>query len=57
LMGAVGPALTFLSVGAYWEKSIQGAIILAAILIDAVTIHLEKRRLEIDGNGLIANRA
>jgi rhamnose transport system permease protein len=57
LMGAIGPALTFLSVGAYWEKSIQGAIILAAILIDAVSIHLEKRRLEIDGNGLIASRA
>jgi rhamnose transport system permease protein len=57
LMGAIGPALTFLGVGAYWEKSIQGAIILAAILIDAVSIHLEKRRLEIDGNGLIANRA
>ena len=57
LMGAIGPALTFLSVGAYWEKSIQGAIILAAILIDAVSIHLEKRRLERDGNGLIANRA
>ena len=57
LMGAIGPALTFLSVGAYWEKSIQGAIILAAILIDAVSIHVEKRRLERDGNGLIANRA
>jgi rhamnose transport system permease protein len=57
LMGAIGPALTFLGVGAYWEKSIQGAIILAAILIDAVTTHLERRRLEIDGNGLIANRA
>src|ERR1700729_1161384 len=56
LMGAIGPALTFLSVGAYWEKSIQGAIILAAILIDAVSIHVEKRRLERDGNGLIANR-
>jgi rhamnose transport system permease protein len=57
LMGAIGPALTFLSVGSYWEKSIQGAIILAAILIDAVGIHLDKRRLEIDGNGLISNRA
>jgi len=57
LMGAIGPALTFLSVGAHWEKSIQGAIILAAILIDAVGMHLEKRRLEIDGNGLITNRA
>jgi rhamnose transport system permease protein len=57
LLGAIGPALTFLSVGAYWEKSIQGAIILAAILIDSMSIHLEKRRLEIDGNGFITNRA
>ena len=57
LLGAIGPALIFLSVGAYWEKSIQGAIILAAILIDGVSIHLGKRRLETDGNSLIANRA
>jgi rhamnose transport system permease protein len=34
LMGTVGPALTFLGVNAFWEKAIQGAIILAAVVID-----------------------
>jgi rhamnose transport system permease protein len=57
LMGAIGPALTFLSVGAYWEKAIQGAIILAAIVIDAAGVHLENRRLETDGNSLVTDRA
>jgi rhamnose transport system permease protein len=32
LLGAIGPALTFLGVNAYWEKAMQGAIILAAVL-------------------------
>ena len=32
----IGPALTFLGVSAYWERAIQGAIILAAVAIDAV---------------------
>lgn len=36
LMGAVGPALTFLGVNAYWEKALQGGIILTAIVIDAL---------------------
>ncbi len=35
LLGAIGPALTFLGINAYWEKAIQGAIILAAIAADA----------------------
>jgi rhamnose transport system permease protein len=34
LLGAVGPALTFLGVTAYWERALQGAIILAAVGID-----------------------
>lgn len=34
LLGVIGPALTFLGVNAYWEKAIQGAIILAAVAID-----------------------
>jgi rhamnose transport system permease protein len=34
LMGTVGPALTFLGVNAFWEKAIQGIIILAAVVID-----------------------
>jgi rhamnose transport system permease protein len=36
LLGAIGPALTFMNVSAYWEKAIQGAIILAAIVVDVV---------------------
>ena len=36
LLGVIGPALTFLGVSAYWERAIQGAIILAAVAIDAV---------------------
>jgi len=38
LIGAVGPALTFVGVTAYWEREIQGAIILAAVVLD-VTRH------------------
>ena len=36
LLGMVGPALTFLGVSAYWERAIQGAIILSAVAADAV---------------------
>lgn len=36
LLGAIGPALTYLGVNAYWERAIQGAIILAAVAIDAM---------------------
>jgi rhamnose transport system permease protein len=36
LLGGVGPALTFLGVSAPWERALQGAIILAAVAIDAV---------------------
>jgi rhamnose transport system permease protein len=35
LLGAIGPALTFMGVSAYWERAIQGGIILAAVGIDA----------------------
>ncbi|HEY0264802.1 MAG TPA: ABC transporter permease [Granulicella sp.] len=31
LLGMIGPALTFSGVSAYWEKAIQGGIILAAV--------------------------
>jgi rhamnose transport system permease protein len=36
LLGAIGPALTFLGISAYWERAIQGAIILAAVAGDAL---------------------
>jgi rhamnose transport system permease protein len=35
LLGVIGPALTFLGVSAYWERALQGAIILAAVAVDA----------------------
>ena len=36
LLGAIGPALTFLGVSAYWERAIQGGIILVAVAADAL---------------------
>jgi len=35
LLGAIGPALTYLGVSAQWERALQGAIILGAVAIDA----------------------
>jgi rhamnose transport system permease protein len=35
LLGTIGTALTFLGVGSYWEKAIQGAIILSAVSAEA----------------------
>jgi len=43
LLGAIGPALTFLRVSAQWERAVQGAIILAAVTIDAVRAHRAAR--------------
>jgi rhamnose transport system permease protein len=36
LLAAIGPALTFLGVSAYWERAIQGGIILTAVAVDAL---------------------
>jgi rhamnose transport system permease protein len=38
LLGIVGPALTFLGVSPYWERAIQGGIILLAVATDAVRL-------------------
>jgi rhamnose transport system permease protein len=43
LLGSIAPALTFLGVNPYWEKAIQGAIILATVLFDAIRTHREHR--------------
>lgn len=51
LLGAIGPALTFLGFSAYWERALQGAIILAAIVMEAARARAAKR-----GVGLAANR-
>ncbi len=52
LLGAIGPALTFLGVSAYWERAVQGAIILAAVVIDAA-----RGRLHQQGTRLAATHA
>jgi rhamnose transport system permease protein len=41
LLGAIGPALTFLGINAYWEKAIQGFVILTAIVSDASRVQTE----------------
>ncbi len=37
LLGTIGPGLTFLGINPYWEKAIQGAIILTAVMGEAVS--------------------
>jgi rhamnose transport system permease protein len=49
LLAAIGPALVFLGINPYWERAVQGAIILAAVGIDALRARrpvLLRRRLE-----------
>ena len=43
LLGAIGPALTFLGVSAYWERAIQGGIILTGVTVDAIRSRGKKR--------------
>jgi rhamnose transport system permease protein len=42
LLGTIGTALTFAGINPFWEKAIQGAIILAALVADVVLGRLEK---------------
>jgi rhamnose transport system permease protein len=52
LLGAIGPALTFLGVSPYWERGAQGAIILAAVVTDALRTNPARH-----GKGLAASHA
>ncbi|MEP7074538.1 MAG: ABC transporter permease [Acidobacteriota bacterium] len=42
LLGTIGTALTFVGVNPFWEKAIQGAIILVALVSDMALGRLEK---------------
>ena len=44
LLGMIGPALTFMGVSPYWERAIQGGIILTAVAVDAVRPHVIRVR-------------
>jgi rhamnose transport system permease protein len=45
LLGTIGTALTFLGISPFWEKAIQGAIILSALASDSAFARLEKLRI------------
>ena len=44
LLGTIGTALTFIGINPFWEKAIQGAIILAALASDFVLVRVERMR-------------
>jgi len=44
LLGTIATALTFLGINPFWEKAIQGVIILAALVSDVVLAQLEKKK-------------
>src|SRR5205085_3303031 len=46
LLGTIGTALTFVSINPFWERSIQGAIILAALVSDVVLSRFERLQIE-----------
>lgn len=48
LLGSIGTALTFLGMSAYWEKAIQGGIILGAIAMNTFGSHREKNGTRLD---------
>ena len=41
LLGTIGTALTFLGINPFWEKAVQGAIILVALVSDVALGRLE----------------
>src|SRR5206468_3216739 len=49
LLGTIGTALTFLGINPFWEKAIQGAIILAALASDFVLGRVERMRVAQQG--------
>jgi rhamnose transport system permease protein len=57
LLGAIGPALTFLGISAYWERAVQGAIILAAVVMDAIRSRSSEGNFKKNGSNLAPSRA
>ena len=47
LLGTIGTALTFLGINPFWEKAIQGLIILAALVSDILLRKYEEQRISI----------
>jgi len=49
LLGTIGTALTYVGINPFWEKAIQGAIILAALISDVVLGRLGSLRIQAPG--------
>ncbi len=47
LLGTIGTALTFAGINPFWEKAIQGAVILAALVSDVVLRRLDRLRVAV----------
>jgi rhamnose transport system permease protein len=45
LLGTIGTALTFVGINPFWEKAIQGVIILGALTSDAVLGRVGRLRM------------
>ena len=43
LLGTIGTALSYVGINPFWEKAVQGAIILAALAVDVALARLAKR--------------
>ena len=56
LLGTIGTALTFLGVNPFWEKAIQGSIILAALASDTAFGRLERLRIADRGMRIVRTR-
>jgi rhamnose transport system permease protein len=48
LMATVGTSLTYLGIEAFWEKAVQGAIILTAVIVNSLS-GSEKRLVQTVG--------
>lgn len=46
LLGSIGTALTFLGVSAYWEKAIEGGIILGALTLNVLASYRQRHAKE-----------
>ena len=42
LLGTIGPAMMYVGISPFWDKAIQGLIILAALVADAALARLER---------------
>jgi len=48
LLGTIGTALTFIGINPFWEKAIQGGIILAAVVSDVLVGRLTKPGIRLE---------